>query len=198
MHQNLSEKIESNEYFAFTKSQALEIVKSGLNAGDGYGEVWIRDYNTFIELSAEVYAKETLKENLRVFLRLQGEDGNIVDGFIPKEKATQTPNGYAYILTDLEPDYAGHKNTMETDHESSLVQAVYKYVKRPMSTYSPWSNGSKLTGAFTSGIRSIINPRDPLLPVDRPGFYTKQSLCLKNMQVRNGFDLDSLACQSFH
>lgn len=127
---SLKYRIQNNEYFAFTKNKALEIVKTGFNAGDGYGEVWIRDYNTFIELSAEVYPAETLKENLRVFFRLQREDGNIIDGFIPREKALQTEGGYEYIFTDLEPDYAGHKNTVETDHETSLVQAVYKYVKK--------------------------------------------------------------------
>jgi glycogen debranching enzyme len=127
---SLKEQIENNEYFSFTKSKALEIVKTGFNAGDGYGEVWIRDYNTFIELSAEVYPRETLKENLRVFFRLQREDGNIIDGFIPREKAVQTEGGYEYIFTDLEPRYAGHKNTVETDHETSLVQAVYKYVSK--------------------------------------------------------------------
>lgn len=127
---SLKDRIHNNEYFAFTKERALEIVRTGFNAGDGYGEVWIRDYNTFIELSAEVYPKETLKENLRVFFRLQREDGNIIDGFIPREKAVQTEGGYEYIFTDLEPQYAGHKNTVETDHETSLVQAVYKYVKK--------------------------------------------------------------------
>lgn len=126
----LKNQIETNEYFAFTKTKALEIVKTGFNAGDGYGEVWIRDYNTFIELSAEVYPQPTLKENLRVFFRLQRDDGNIIDGFIPRDKAKQTEGGYQYIFTDLEPDYAGHKNTVETDHETSLVQAVYKYVQK--------------------------------------------------------------------
>ena len=126
----LKEHIISNEYFTFTKQKALEVVKTGFNAGDGYGEVWIRDYNTFIELSAEVYPKETLKENLRVFFRLQGDDGNILDGFIPKEKAVHTEGGYTYYETDLEPTYTGHKNTVETDHESSLVQSVYKYVTK--------------------------------------------------------------------
>lgn len=130
----LKEQIQNNEYFAYTKSKALEIVKTGFNAGDGYGEVWIRDYNTFIELSAEVYPQETLKENLRVFFRLQREDGNIIDGFIPKEKAKPTKGGYKYIFTDLEPNYAGHKNTVETDHETSLVQAVYKYVAKTGDT----------------------------------------------------------------
>lgn len=126
----LKEQILNNEYFAFTKSKALEVVKTGFNAGDGYGEVWIRDYNTFIELSAEVYPQETLKENLRVFFRLQGNDGNIIDGFIPRDKAEKSTGGYDYIFTELEPNYAGHKNTVETDHETSLVQAVYKYVKK--------------------------------------------------------------------
>jgi GH15 family glucan-1,4-alpha-glucosidase len=130
----LKKQITTNEYFAFTKQKALEVVKTGFNAGDGYGEVWIRDYNTFIELSAEVYPKEELKENLRVFMRLQRNDGNIVDGFIPKDKAVQTADGYTYIFTDLEPNYAGQKNDVETDHESSLVQAVYKYVKKTKDT----------------------------------------------------------------
>lgn len=131
---DLKDQIRNNEYFAFTKAKALDIVKTGFNAGDGYGEVWIRDYNTFIELSAEVYPQETLKENLRVFFRLQGDDGNIIDGFIPKEKAKASEGGYDYIFTDLERNYAGHKNTVETDHETSLVQAVYKYVKKTGDT----------------------------------------------------------------
>jgi GH15 family glucan-1,4-alpha-glucosidase len=125
-NRELAEKININEYFAFVKNKALEVVQTGFNAGDSYGEVWIRDYNTFIELSAEVFEPEVLKENLLVFLRLQGNDGNIIDGFIPKESVTA--GGYEYIYTDLEPRYAGHKNTVETDQESSLIQTLYKYV----------------------------------------------------------------------
>ncbi len=133
-NEELIKQIQTNEYFTFVKEKALEIVKTGFNAGDGYSEVWIRDYNTFIELSAEVFPEETLKENLRVFFRLQREDGNIIDGFIPREKAKQSEGGYVYIFTDLEPNYAGHKNTVETDHETSLVQAVYKYVTKTGDT----------------------------------------------------------------
>jgi hypothetical protein len=125
-NRELAEKINTNEYFAFVKNKALEVVQTGFNAGDAYGEVWIRDYNTFIELSAQVFGPEVLRENLMVFLRLQGNDGNIIDGFIPKESVTT--GGYQYIYTDLEPRYAGHKNTVETDHESSLIQAFYKYI----------------------------------------------------------------------
>jgi GH15 family glucan-1,4-alpha-glucosidase len=129
-NEKLKKSVMENTDFKFVKKKALEVVKTGFNAGDGYGEVWIRDYATFIELSAEVYPKEILKENLRVFFRLQGNDGNIIDGFIPKEKAVNVEGGYTYIYNDLEPTYCGHKNTVETDHEASLVQAVYKYIQK--------------------------------------------------------------------
>jgi hypothetical protein len=125
-NQELKQKIKSNEYFAYTKQKALEVVKTGFNAGDGYGEVWIRDYNTFIELSAEVYPDSVLKENLLVFFRMQGGDGNIIDGFSPIEKVGEDTPDFSY--SKLEPRYAAHKNTVETDQESSLVQAVYKYI----------------------------------------------------------------------
>ncbi len=123
----LARKIVADEYFAFTKQKALEIMKTGFNAGDGYREVWIRDYNTFIMLASEVYPDEELKENLLVFFRMQGADGNIIDGFTPAEQIGEDKSDFIYH--DLEPRYAGHKNTVETDQESSLVQAVYKYVK---------------------------------------------------------------------
>lgn len=125
-HEILRKEIQANEYFTFVKEKALEVLKTGFNAGDVYGEVWIRDYNTFIELSAEVFETDVLKENLLVFFRMQGDDGNIIDGFIPADKAGA---GYDYIFSELDPRYAGHKNTVETDQESSLVQAVYKYVQ---------------------------------------------------------------------
>lgn len=121
-------RISGDTLMQAVKSMARETVKSGFTAGDSYGEVWIRDYNTFITLASTLHPPETTKENLRIFFRLQGEDGNIVDGFIPKAQATDSKIGYAYVHTPLEPAYAGHKNTVETDQESSLVQAVYKYV----------------------------------------------------------------------
>jgi hypothetical protein len=124
----LAQKIKENKDFQIIKEKAREVIATGFNAGDGYGEVWIRDYNTFIELACEVYPAEEIEENLLVFFKLQGKEGSIVDGFIPKSKAIETEGGYQYIYSDLEPVYCGHKNTVETDHESSLVQAVFKYV----------------------------------------------------------------------
>jgi hypothetical protein len=123
----LAEKLRTNEYFPFVKTKALEVMKTGFNAGDGYREVWIRDYNTFIELAAQVNPKEVLKENLLVFFRMQGEDGNIIDGFTPKEQIAKGETDFSY--SKLEPRYAGHKNTVETDQETSLVQSVYKYIQ---------------------------------------------------------------------
>jgi len=120
-------QIQSNEYFAFTKEKAIQIVKTGFNAGDGYGQVWIRDYNTFIELSAQVYDSRILKENLLPFFKLQGDDGNIIDGFaIIKNPDENTPD---LFNSKLETTYSAHKNTVETDQETSLIQSVYKYIQ---------------------------------------------------------------------
>lgn len=123
----LGEQISRDSNFPKVKARALDIMKKGFNAGDGYREVWIRDFNTFIELSNQVFPKEVLKENLLVFFRMQGSDGNIIDGFTPAEKIGAVK--YDFIYSDLEPRYAGHKNSVETDQESSLVQAVFKYIK---------------------------------------------------------------------
>jgi GH15 family glucan-1,4-alpha-glucosidase len=122
----LADKIKKDQYFPFVKSKALEVMKTGFNAGDGYREVWIRDYNTFIQLAAQVNEKAILKENLLVFFRMQGDDGNIIDGFTPIKEIGKEE--YDFIYSKLEPRYAGHKNSVETDQESSLVQALYKYV----------------------------------------------------------------------
>ena len=119
--------VAQNEYFPLVKGKALEIMKTGFNAGDGYREVWIRDYNTFIELAVQVFPKEELKENLLVFCRMQGDDGNIIDGFTPIEKIGKGETDFSY--SKLEPRYAAHKNSVETDQESSLIQAFYKYIK---------------------------------------------------------------------
>jgi glycogen debranching enzyme len=124
--EELMEKMQANPYISYTREKALEVIQTGFNAGDGYDEVWIRDYNTFIELAAQVHDASVLKEQLLVFFRMQGEDGNILDGFTPIKEAGLA---YDYLRFEAEPRYAGHKNTVETDQESSLVQTVYKYIQ---------------------------------------------------------------------
>jgi len=119
-------KIQNDSSLNRVKIMAEDLIKTGFNAGSGYGEVWIRDFNTFIQLSCKVMPEDSIKKRLRVFFQMQGDDGNIIDGYIPKAKANV---GYDYIQSNNAPGYEGHKNTVETDQETSLIQAVYKYVK---------------------------------------------------------------------
>jgi len=129
--QQLAKQITNDTLMQQVDSMAREVVKGGFNAGDGYGEVWIRDYNTFIELAMEVMPDSTVQDNLLTFFRFQGKTGDIVDGFIDINHANlNNKDGYKYRLSDLEPRYAAHKNTVETDQESSLVQAVWRYVTK--------------------------------------------------------------------
>ena len=109
----------------------LHLVRGGVNAGYSYGEVCSREYGTIIGLSMEVMPDSLVRKNLDMFFAFQGEDGNIVDGFIPVEKADlEDADGYEYRFSELAPGFAAHKNTVETDHETSLVQAVAKYVRK--------------------------------------------------------------------
>lgn len=108
------------------KMMAEALIKKGFTAGDGYGEVWIRDLNTFIELSCKVNDPALIRKHLITFLKFQQPDGNILDGYVP---AANGGGGYNYYKSALSPEYLGHKNTVETDQESSLIQAVSKYIK---------------------------------------------------------------------
>ncbi|MBQ8423209.1 MAG: hypothetical protein IJY36_02965 [Coprobacter sp.] len=130
-HKEYIEKIKNNRLMSIVDSMAHTVATTGFRAGDGYGEVWIRDYNTFIELSMEVHSNDIVKRNLNIFWGFQGETGEIVDGFIDIHRADlNNTNFYKYRLSKIEPGYAAHKNTVETDHEASLIQAIYKYVKK--------------------------------------------------------------------
>jgi len=106
------------------QSRALRLL-TGFTAGTSYGEVWVRDLNTFINGSLRVHRAGEVKDMLLLFCKIQGADGNIPDGAIHKEQANV---GYQYRYSDLAPGWAVHKNTVETDQESSLIQAVKKYI----------------------------------------------------------------------
>ena len=106
------------------QENALKLL-DGFSAGTSYEEVWIRDFNTFIKGSLKVQPKEKVKNTLLMFFKIQGGDGNIVDGVVEHTKAH---GGYQYLYSELLPGWAAHKNTVETDQESSLVQAVKKYI----------------------------------------------------------------------
>ena len=108
-----------------------ELLKTGMNAGSGYSEVWIRDLNTFIVPLLDVAPRDSVREALLVFFHFQGDDGNIVDGYVPKEKGYAR---YKFRLSPTKPDLKAHKNTVETDQESSLVQAVCRYIRKTNDT----------------------------------------------------------------
>ena len=103
-------------------------MKKGFYAGSGYQMVWSRDLNTFIELSCEEYEVSIIRENLIMFFHFQQGNGEMLDGYVPKEAFTWgDPHPYESMSA---PGHIGFKNTVETDQETSLIQAIYKYVSK--------------------------------------------------------------------
>lgn len=123
----LARRILQDERMDAVVRMGRNLLKTGMNAGSGYREVWIRDLNTFIVPLLDVAPRESVRDALLVFFHFQGDDGNIVDGYVPIE---QGHVGYKYRFADTRPEFKSHKNTVETDQESSLVQAVCRYVRK--------------------------------------------------------------------
>ena len=109
--QTLQEQIAANPSYPALEQAAYGLLKNGYNAGSHYPEIWIRDLNTFLLPSLEVNPAGELRKNLITTISLQASDGNIPDGYTPDPLVQ-------------------HKNTVETDQETSLIQAIYKYVNR--------------------------------------------------------------------
>jgi hypothetical protein len=120
----LSREIMDDQRLDKVESMALQLL-NGFTAGTSYREIWIRDFNTFIDGSLKVRPREDVREKLLLFFKIQGADGNVPDGAI---KSDQANVGYQYRYSELAPGWAAHKNTVETDQESSLIQAVHKYI----------------------------------------------------------------------
>lgn len=122
----LAEKILNDHKLDTVSAKAKALLSKGFNAGDGYPQVWIRDLNTFIETSCKVYNTDTIRKNLLTFLYLQQPNGEIVDGYVSKGHVTwNDPNIY---YSALDTTHVGFKNTVETDQETSLIQAIGKYI----------------------------------------------------------------------
>lgn len=123
----LAQTILSDKRLDTVYAKAVQLLAKGFAAGDGYPQVWIRDLNTFIEISCQVYDKATIRESLVSFLRLQQPNGEIVDGYVLKGHVTwNDPNIYT---SPVDTTHVGFKNTVETDQETSLIQAVAKYMR---------------------------------------------------------------------
>ena len=106
-------------------SMAQELLKSGINAGTGYQTTWIRDMNTFIQVALRVNPPQRFRDALLMFFKFQGPSGDMIDCYIAREpgKIEATDR-----TSPLAPGFVAGKNTVEADQESSLVQAVFKYI----------------------------------------------------------------------
>lgn len=125
MSKDLANKIQNDAKITTVEKMAEDLVKTGLTAGDGYVEVWIRDLNSFVELACHVGDTEKIKDALITFLKFQAKDGNIPDGYTTLNTSSIP---YQFITSEYESNLVAHKNTVETDQESSLIQAIYKYI----------------------------------------------------------------------
>ncbi|WP_367866197.1 hypothetical protein [Pedobacter sp. WC2423] len=120
----LARSIRSDKRLDTIQARAIQLL-TGFSADTSYDEVWIRDFNTFIKGALKIQPKEKVRNMLLMFFKIQGDDGNIVDGVVDSAQAN---GGYQYCYSALLPGWAAHKNTVETDQESSLIQAVKKYI----------------------------------------------------------------------
>ena len=138
----LAKQIQADKRLADVTARAEALLRTGFNAGDGYPEVWIRDFATFERVSLRVNDPAEVRASLLRIARFQRPDGNIPDGYgshPPTEamlaearrtgKLVTTDAGWReFIVHPKLDDQAGFKNSVETDQESSLVLAIATYV----------------------------------------------------------------------
>lgn len=108
-------------------SMGHALLQKGYNAGEGYNQTWIRDFNTFIETVLDVIDPVDVRKALLTFFLMRQENGEILDGYVPEEEFDWDDD--QTYTSPAAPGYIGFKNTVETDQETSLVQAVRKYVE---------------------------------------------------------------------
>lgn len=123
---DLASQILTDQNLGQVLRMAQVLLSSGLDAGNNYKATWIRDLNTFIQVALGVNPPQRFREALLTFFKLQGPGGDIVDLYWPREPAK--PVSDSYRTSPLAPGLIADKNTVEIDQESSLVQAVFKYV----------------------------------------------------------------------
>jgi glycogen debranching enzyme len=122
----LAARILNDTVLTVVLERAKATVGTGLTAGEAYCEVWIRDLCTFLELALQVHERGRIREALKTFFLFQQPDGGILDGYAP-DSLQKSP--YRLYRIAALPRTVGHKNTVETDQETSLVQAVARYIR---------------------------------------------------------------------
>ena len=158
-NQKLAAEILADSTITKVDKMARDLMKKGFYAGSGYQMVWARDLNTFIELSCEEYDNAIIRENLLMFFHFQQENGELLDGYVPREAFTWgDPNTYE---SETAPGHIGFKNTVETDQETSLIQAIYKYIMKTgdESILKEEVAGEIVYNRLVSALEYILNER---------------------------------------
>jgi GH15 family glucan-1,4-alpha-glucosidase len=133
-NRELALRIRQDQRLQKVDSMAHELLKQGFNAGSGYSEVWARDLNTFILASLDVVPVQEVREALLIFFRLQQPNGEIIDGYVSRDNYNLNGGDSHLYYSPLDSTHIGFKNTVETDQETSLIQAVYKYIQKTGDT----------------------------------------------------------------
>lgn len=120
----LAAQILSDNRLDKVHGMARELLRGGINAGSNYDQVWVRDTNTFIQMALEVNPPQVFRYAFLNFLKFQGDDGDIVDGY----RSWNPKMFHSARISPLAPGWMAFKNSVETDQESSLVQAIFKYI----------------------------------------------------------------------
>lgn len=154
----LARKILADSALNDVHTMALNLLRGGLNAGTGYQTTWIRDMNTFITVALEVVPAQRFRDALLMFLKFQGSTGDIIDCYIAQapEKIKETDR-----TSMLAPGFVAGKNTVESDQESSLVQAIHKYiaVTRDRSILDERIGGATVRERLSQALRYVMTER---------------------------------------
>lgn len=121
----LAQQILADTTLTDVHTKARSLLQGGLSAGTNYPTTWIRDMNTFLHVAIQVNPPQRFREALLMFFKFQGRTGDIIDCFIARNPAKLAVNDRT---SPLAPGYVGSKNTVETDQESSLIQALSTYI----------------------------------------------------------------------
>lgn len=124
----LAEAIRNDKSFDQVVALADKLLAKGFNAGSGYSQVWCRDMNTFIEAALDVVPHKDVREALLLFFALQQPNGEMIDGYVTKDQFTWGDDHPYY--SKLAPNHVAFKNTVETDQETSTIQALAKYIRK--------------------------------------------------------------------
>jgi hypothetical protein len=156
---NLVAQIQRDSALHQVLASARSLVRSGLTAGVLYPEVWIRDLNTFETLDLQSGGSATaVRQALFTFALLQLPDGQIPDAYLKPKPGEVIPGA---VATPSAPGLVYFTNTVESDQESSFVQAVVAYVDLTgdLAFLTQRVNGQTVLAHMADAIRYVMTDR---------------------------------------